>query len=508
MTNNLIKDNIQLDSTKLTRDGADGYSSALFELHLQLHSQVVNPYTFNPKQNYNSYSTLKESYNYDGVYGPIPDENGFVDLTDYASLYIPNYSTVTSIPEENQKYLDSGILPTNMTRTFFGMNECKIIDISKIDTSNVISLENAFSCTDKNSKILYDIIGLDKINTSNVINMAYMFSNVKISIEILNKLSNLNVSNVENLDNFIGTAGTEAFTAPYTLDLSNWDVRKLKSYNSFASVIDNDFYGTKYFIMDLSNWNLESMPIDNVRQIIGNPDPALDTSKNDEEILNTNSLLYPTLLNSSYGCAGYKLILKNWKLPKGIKQLRGMFAQFADDYSKLPVIVDVTGWQNTDTLEDISYMFARPDSDGFDSGACVSEIIGLDTWDTSNLVNMNYFACYTRCNKYNICNWNLNRCRYFIEPFVSSDTDSEGYDIPFYFKLITNMPLDFINVIDTGENNFIYAPATDSLYDKYLSDDCPEIHIKNFPRILLNKIQNEYGRKINTDKIIIDNYID
>lgn len=507
MTNNLIKDNIQLDSTNLTRRGT-GNSSTLFELNLQLHAQVDNPYTFSPKQNYSSYSTLKESYNYDGVYGPIPDENGFVDLTDYASLYIADYQNVTSIPEENQKYLDSGILPINMTRAFYGMLKCENIDISAINTSNVVSMESMFSCINKESRTLYDIIGLDKINTSNVITMANMFAGSRISINILDKLSKLNVSNVENLDNFIGTVGTEAFTAPYTLDLSNWDVRKLKSYDSFANVIDNDFYGTKYFIMDLSNWNLESMPIDNVRQIIGNPDPALDTSRNDEEILNTNSLLHPTLLNSSYGCAGYKLILKNWKLPKGIKQLRGMFLQFADDYSRLPVIVDMTGWQNTDTLEDVSYMFTRSDGDGFDPGLCVSEIIGLDTWNTSNLININYFAYNTRCSEYNICNWTLNHCKYFINPFHSANIDSEGYGIPLYFRLITNMPLDFINVIDTGESNFIYAPATDSQYDKYLSDDCPEIHIKNFLKTLLDKIQNEYGRKINTDKIIIDNYID
>lgn len=509
MTNNLIKDNIQLDSTKLTRDGADGYSSALFELHLQLHSQVVNPYTFNPKQNYNSYSTLKESYNYDGVYGPIPDENGFVDLTDYASLYIPDYTTVTSIPEENQKYLDSGILPINMTRTFYGMLECGNIDISAINTSNVISMESMFSCSDKERRILYDIIGLDKIDTSNVLTMTSMFANSHVSINILDKLSKLNVSKVENLDNFIGWVGisTEPFTAPYTLDLSNWDVRNLKSYDSFASIINGDSDRIKYFTMDLSNWNLQSMPIDNVRQIIGNLDPGLDTSKNDTETINTNSLIFPTQLNHSYGCPGYTLILKNWKLPMGIKQIRGMFLQFADNYSRLPVVVDVTGWKNTDTLEDISYMFTRSDGDGFDPGLCVSEIIGLDSWDTTNLINMNYFAFNTRCNEYNISNWNLNNCKYFINPFKSGDRDSEGYGTNLLFKLITNIPLDFTNIIDTGEDNFIYKYNANS-YDEYLSANCPEIHIKNFPKTLLSKIQNEYGHNINTDKIIIDNYID
>jgi hypothetical protein len=51
MTNNLIKYNIQLDSTNLIRRGT-GYPYAPFELKLQLHGQVSNPYTVSVKQNY------------------------------------------------------------------------------------------------------------------------------------------------------------------------------------------------------------------------------------------------------------------------------------------------------------------------------------------------------------------------------------------------------------------------------------------------------------------------
>lgn len=244
MTNNLIKDNIQLDSTKLTRDGADGYSSALFELHLQLHSQVVNPYTFNPKQNYNSYSTLKESYNYDGVYGPIPDENGFVDLTDYASLYIPDYTTVTSIPEENQKYLDSGILPTNMTRCFSKLSNVSSINISNLNTSYVVSFQNTFNINPTNGKnnsngILSEIIGIESINTSSCIDMSGMF--YYTDLKNLN-LSNWDVSKVETMSNMFANTTLENI-------ILNWS-----NMNSITTV-ESMFFGTTITNLVIDGWD-------------------------------------------------------------------------------------------------------------------------------------------------------------------------------------------------------------------------------------------------------------
>ena len=74
----------------------------------------------------------EEEYNYDGTYGPIPDENGLVDLSYYARDYISNYRNITTIPEENQKYLDSGLKASNMSNMFHSCTYLTNVDISKI----------------------------------------------------------------------------------------------------------------------------------------------------------------------------------------------------------------------------------------------------------------------------------------------------------------------------------------------------------------------------------------
>lgn len=98
---------------------------------------VTNPYEEILEKDRTVEGIVNKSYEYDGTYGPIPDENGFVDLNNYALLYVQNYSSVTELPQENQEYLDSGILPTNMNMAFSGCNTLVTLDLSKLDTSNV-----------------------------------------------------------------------------------------------------------------------------------------------------------------------------------------------------------------------------------------------------------------------------------------------------------------------------------------------------------------------------------
>ena len=55
-----MNDKVPCSSTKLIRGGT-AYSSSPFELNLQLHGQVSNPYSFGIKQNYKSSATTKAS---------------------------------------------------------------------------------------------------------------------------------------------------------------------------------------------------------------------------------------------------------------------------------------------------------------------------------------------------------------------------------------------------------------------------------------------------------------
>lgn len=58
-----MNDKVPCSSTKLIRGGT-AYSSSPFELNLQLHGQVSNPYNFNIKQNYESSATTQVEFTY------------------------------------------------------------------------------------------------------------------------------------------------------------------------------------------------------------------------------------------------------------------------------------------------------------------------------------------------------------------------------------------------------------------------------------------------------------
>lgn len=72
MDKNLTNNSLQSEHTNLIRGGT-GYPYAPFELKLQLHGQVSNPYNFNPKQKYKSYVTIKV----DGYIGNINIQQGY-----------------------------------------------------------------------------------------------------------------------------------------------------------------------------------------------------------------------------------------------------------------------------------------------------------------------------------------------------------------------------------------------------------------------------------------------
>lgn len=63
-----MNDKVPCSSTKLIRGGT-AYSSSPFELNLQLHGQVSNPYSFGIKQNYKSHSEVSYNLKYSLLIG-------------------------------------------------------------------------------------------------------------------------------------------------------------------------------------------------------------------------------------------------------------------------------------------------------------------------------------------------------------------------------------------------------------------------------------------------------
>ena len=212
-------------------------------------------------QDYSVTSNLNTDYVFDGTYGPIPDENGFVDLTDYAKKYIADYKTVTEIPAENMEYLNH-CTPNNMTRTFAGLVKVPTIDVSGMDTSHVSSFSYCFdgsaSDTKSDPSVLSEIVGLNNLDFSSAIDVSYMFSYISNMKHL--DLSNIKLTSLKNLNYLI------MFSAFETLDLTNVDLSKIENMDyAFAHTSDTSSHTSTgnlnkiYGIEDFNTSNCNSM---------------------------------------------------------------------------------------------------------------------------------------------------------------------------------------------------------------------------------------------------------
>lgn len=149
-----------------------------------------------------------DMYTYDGFYGPIPDNNGNVNLCLYAEKYIGYYKYIKSIPDKNMEYLNAVFTSdkykvTNMNQMFSKCKHLLSIDVSKWDTSHVYNMDAVFNECESIKEL-----DLNNWNTHNVLTMRYMFdscyslktikvdtwdvSNVVTMIGMFNECKNLN----------------------------------------------------------------------------------------------------------------------------------------------------------------------------------------------------------------------------------------------------------------------------------------------------------------------------
>ena len=103
-------------------------------------------------------------YNYDGTYGPVPDSNGLVNLTNYALKYIPEYQTAAEIPKENLRYLKSGLKASNCSSMFYNMNGISEIDFDSFEASQMVFNRYRFLSTLKMKPLELAIYALNANN--------------------------------------------------------------------------------------------------------------------------------------------------------------------------------------------------------------------------------------------------------------------------------------------------------------------------------------------------------
>ena len=174
---------------------------------------------------------------------PPPIEYRDVDLLDYAANNIPNYTTITELPQDIEEYLSSGIRATNMRRAFYDCRYLKELDFNKyrINTSKCSIMWGAFrNCS---SLIALDLSSFD---TSNVSDMDSMFQGCSSLIAL--DLSSFDTSNVSTMYSMFDGCGLLT-----SLDLSSFDTSNVSTmsgmFNSCSSLT----------ALDLSSFNTSSV---------------------------------------------------------------------------------------------------------------------------------------------------------------------------------------------------------------------------------------------------------
>lgn len=160
-------------------------------------------------------------YTFDGKYGPIPSD-GTVSLAYYARDYVSNYGSVSSLPEENIKYLDaiwdSGIKVTSMNSMFYNCTGLTNLDLTRYDTSSVTDMGYMFYLCSGLSNLQ-----LTNFDTSNVTNMYGMFCYCN-NITSLD-LSSFNTSKVIDMGSMF-----DSDSKLVTLDITGWDTSKVANF--------------------------------------------------------------------------------------------------------------------------------------------------------------------------------------------------------------------------------------------------------------------------------------
>ena len=258
----------------------------------------------------------------------------------------------------------------SMSYTFYEMYKLPRIDVSNIDTSNVVNMSHTFEGLGSSlgfysdNRETVEIVGLDNWDTHRVKNMYGLFFAFGRSAHTINiyDLSQWDVSNVEDMRwmFYLSAQGTESENPGadyktdsdlYFGDISNWDVSKVKDMSFMFS-----FFGacSKKLELDLSKWD-----VSNVESFEG----MFESTGSNAGILTLKGL-------------------HHWDVSKA-KNMSDMFWGYGD-YTKRAEIGDISNW-DVSNVEDMSYMFGC-----YGSNAQEIVFFDLSNWNTKKVKNMNW----------------------------------------------------------------------------------------------------------------------
>ncbi|WP_025023190.1 BspA family leucine-rich repeat surface protein [Companilactobacillus nodensis] len=266
---------------------------------------------------------------------------------------------------------DPGVVANeNSGRLFFGLKNVQTIDVTNLDTSNVVDMSYMFACSynDANNSLhqnvsLINIIGLNNLDTSKVQDMHNMFYNdIKlVSLDV----SSFDTSNVTDMNNmFFGDSKLVELSG-----LDKWDTGKVQDFSSIFN------YLPLTSMSDIEKWDMSSAVdigsmFSNMRNLT-----TLDLSAWDVSNVEKAPLLF-------YFCDGLTSVkgLDQWNYHK-ITDIRWLFY----GNTKNQNIRDIEGW-DTSNITNMNGVFDY----------CLGlDYLDLSGWDTSNVTDMTYMFHYT-----------------------------------------------------------------------------------------------------------------
>jgi len=177
----------------------------------------------------------------------------------YTGFEKNSYTWYDEVPWYAQKnditsvVVEETIKPISISFWFY-MYNVSYMNVAKLDTSNVITMQRAFGSIGRNvSQLVID--GLSNWNTSNVTSMYALFREAGYSADAFEiDLSSWDTKKVVYMDSMFASAGYEAATFSVG-DLSNWDT---SSVVNMVQMFENAGYNATYYL-DLSSWNVSKV---------------------------------------------------------------------------------------------------------------------------------------------------------------------------------------------------------------------------------------------------------
>ena len=308
------------------------------------------------------------------------------------------------------------VLGKDAFKLFKGYNKATTLDVSNLDTSNVINMSRMFE-----DSTITQIKGLDKWDTSKVTDMSYMFLNTNNLLSL--DLSKFNTSNVKFMNGMF-----EKAKSLKTLDLSNFDTSKVEHMGTW-----NYSYGGMFQdCSSLTSINLSSFNTSNVTTMGNMFKGCSSLTTLDLSNFDTSKVEYmPNMFRECSSLTNLNISRFN---TSNVKYMGSMFHSVASSE------LDLSHFDTHNVL-DMSFMF-------YNSAATS---LNLSSFDTSNVTNMQGMFSGSHATSLNLSSFNTSKVTNMYSMFYKSAATSLNLS-SFNTSNVTNMSSMFYKSAATSLN--------------------------------------------------------